>query len=440
MPADDAVDYHPLHLSAEVVAPATGLLVTYVADGSQAADLGILPGMVITHCADQTVSDQASLAALISAVGDASATLIVAAQPSVSGPNRMTMTGGTLGVAGLPAVAGETVALLPPASGVTFDVSVLLAKPRVLFERFLLEGRHAGYGQTALIPNPDQPGSFMLASEYAFDGGEDWGPQHYVVRQEYLLTATGPQAQRGSVLTPHAGGWTSWQRSAADNETIHITTNDDNGLPTTTDANMPLDGIPSYLATQLVVWLPQTVGTCIHYPLVAEGDAGVLHREALVAVAEEPLTVNGTEITALRWERRSYLRVTTTIWTDPTTGTIVKAEYGGGAESQISTQDAMLVAGQADGLLAPILYFDDTAPSLAEQIAAVADQADAAVAMAAENQAAATQAAQAVMQAMCDITHMAGLCGTDQATIQAAIEPVDARIGAALALLDAHHN
>ena len=211
---------------------------------------------------------------------------------------------------------------------------------------------------------------------------------------------------------------------------------DEHGLPITSQATLPRNGIPSYLATQLVSLLPQTVGTCIHYPLVSEGEARVLNLEALVAVAEEELEVNGHTINAIRWERRSVdTPAATTIWTDPTTALIVQAEYGGGAMSQVSNYDSMLADGQKDGLLTPILMLDHHVESLEEAVSKLADRADALIAQQTTNAGASSDDLHALYQDMCALTLSHELTGISQETIQAAIDPFGERIGAALSLL-----
>ena len=181
----------PLHMIPSLLPTATGLVITYIAEGSQAEQLGLQLGDIVTRYGSHTVTDQASLAAAIKASGDGSHVLVVTSRAEPQQQAEFAVVGGTLGVAGLAAINGQDVNLLPPTSDVVFDRHTTLPATRVLFERFLLDGKHAGYGQTALIPHPEQTGVFMLESEYAFDGGEDWGPQHYVVRQEYAFTDSG---------------------------------------------------------------------------------------------------------------------------------------------------------------------------------------------------------------------------------------------------------
>ena len=318
--------------------PATGLMAISIVAGSQAEEVGLRPGDVVVSYDGVAVTGLVELNAQKAASAAKETVEMVAIRRDRS---RVTFTirSGQIGVHLVAVKKGVPGRTLPPATGVRFDFSSLEGAKREEWYAFSLDGKtKVGFEHSILKL---AAGKLMLRREVAFDGGEQWGINHFDVT--VLATADRhPTAIATSFLNPItkwigrgrlSRGETGWRWLVKGPETEEVQKAGGEGVPR--------DLIPSYLVETLVSFMPRETGSCYHFRPLEEGMGTTGLRSALVAIGPEEIEHGGTKVKTVKYEQHRFGGgVTGTYWIGPDSR-VLRVDYGG-AQGTLTTKQAAL--------------------------------------------------------------------------------------------------
>ncbi len=311
--------------------PATGLLISSVAPGSQADAAGLRPGEVVVSYGGAPVPDQAALDAAKKAAQSAESVAVVVAGPE--GERTVDLAPGPVGVGVIPVRKGEPVAPLPPATVRSFDFSALAQAPVEDWYSVTFEGgAKVGFEHSRLSLSH---GKLLLRREVAFDGGEQWGLNH---RDVFVVAdaAPAPEAFATRFLAP-LGQFAADGRRAEDGRWV-ITRDSE---PVALDHPRDLPRIPTYLVESLALFLPREPGACFHFRPLVESGGSLSLASALVAVGEEEVAMPGGPARLFRVEQRSLGGAHGGIWWIGREGRIERTDYGGPVVFRCAREEAM---------------------------------------------------------------------------------------------------
>lgn len=346
--AEEAVT--PLQLVEAVMAepPATGLIVTGVGKGSQAAAAGILPGDVLTAYAGQRTK---TLEDLQLAKRVATQTRGAAVEVAVTRPDGSTATlpigTGQLGVEVLPVEEGVAATRLPPATDLTLEVDALRQRPLDAWFGFRFPpAPKLGFEHAVLQVIDDR---IELRHEVAFDGGRRWGLNHFVVT--VVMDASDPlRVREVTYVAPLAGFESKGTLAVAEDGTriwrtrwqgrdVESGQAQSGVRQSVVPTDLPI--VPSYFVHALASLLPKEAGNAIHFRPLSEGDGRPMLKSALVVVGQEALGDGESEVTVWRVEqRRAGGQVVGTYWVDDA-GRILRSDYGGPVAFRTSQAEAL---------------------------------------------------------------------------------------------------
>ncbi|MCZ7648736.1 MAG: PDZ domain-containing protein [Planctomycetota bacterium] len=314
--------------------PGTGLLVLFVAPDGQAAEHRMAVGDVLTHYAGKAVGALEDLQALAAEQrGEVEVGYLREGQART-----VKVKAGKLGVNLVPVKKGQATELRPPATEVTFDFSKLEGAPRDSWYDFQIGGKKVGFEHNRLTT---AGGRLMLRSTVAFDGGEQWGVNHF----EVLAVATA--RPRPQILETHftfvpTKVSTAGQRIGEPGQEPfkwHASFKGEKG-PTSLTSEAPANTMADYLITPLASFMPREKGACWHYTVLSEAEGAALLPAGLFAAELEDVKVGVETRSCMRYEVHSMGRVTRSIWVDEK-GQIVKNDYLG-AQSVLVSKEAAL--------------------------------------------------------------------------------------------------
>jgi len=316
--------------------PATGVLVTSVMPESAAAAAGLQPGAVIVKCAGNAVTDLDGLVAAVEAAEGGRRTTRLTYVDG-GGEHTVDVAAGRLGLTGLGVERGKPLRLRPPATGVTFDFSDLVDRPREQWLAFTVDGEHVGFEHHVMRREGD---TLVLDSEVAFTH-EQWGRQHFVVRTEAAADADATLERSRYAFVPTGfRGDLRVERTGDGAATLHAEqcAGDDR-----VTSERPVSGgaQSDYLATQLASWMPREVGACWHYDMVNIADGTPQGLSALRVKGREAIEIDGREVDAWRIEQHRMGAPGRVTWVDAE-GRVLRHDYGGGAAAVRSTREAAL--------------------------------------------------------------------------------------------------
>lgn len=318
---------------------ATGLLITGVGPETQADVLGMKPGdVIVVYDGHPTPSIGALRAAMQAVNTDALDVLVIRLDGS---EKAFTLVQGRIGVELTPVVKGKGLEPLPPATDVKFDFSSLAAAPHDDWYDFTLGGEHAGFEHgTNRLAN----GQLVMRREVAFDGGEQWGVNHFDVT--VVLTAEeAPQVVSFSFLNPVTGysGQGEISQSAAGQPILRYTHTADEGGPSTDEHLVPTDlpAIPSYVVETLACFMPREKGACFHYRSITDATGEIGRPEALWVVGEETITIGDTEVKTVKVQVRTARGGPSTAFWVNEKGRVVKADYKGAVTLAAKKEDCL---------------------------------------------------------------------------------------------------
>lgn len=321
--------------------PATGLLITKVVPGSQAADLALEPGQVIVAYGGAVTPDVARLReAMAGAAEKPSVTMEVVGIDGTK--HTLTAAPGPIGVQLTPVTKGKPVPPLPPATEVVFDFSSLAGRPHDDWYAFGMAGEgHCGF-EHAIVKLEE--GKLVMRREVAFDGGERWGVNHFVVSAVVTAEAT-PRLVSLSFENPVNGYVGEGKVEILEDGTLDWrfswrTTGDESG-EARRDLPQDLPAVPSYFVETLARFMPRQEGACLHFHPVMDSTGELGRPAALFVVGEEEVEVGGSTVKAWRIEQRHVGGSTsTTFWVNEH-GHVVRGDYGGPVTTAASREDAL---------------------------------------------------------------------------------------------------
>jgi len=319
---------------------ATGLLVTDVAPETQAAKLGIEPGdVIVTYDGHPTPSIPALQAAMKAVTTEALQVLVI----RVDGAEKtFTLEPGRIGVVLSPVVKGKGLEPLPAATGVKFDFSSLTETPHDDWYAFTVGGKQVGF-EHGLCKLED--GKLVMRREVAFDGGEQWGVNHFDVT--VVLTAEpAPRAVSFSFYNPITGysGQGELTTTDAGAAVVRYTHTADEGGPSTVEHPVPsgLPAWPSYVVETLACFMPREKGACVHYHSITDGSGGVdRHPSALRVEDEEELEIDGTTVKTVKVQIHSSRGGAGSAFWVNEQGRVVKADYSGAVTVAAKKEDCL---------------------------------------------------------------------------------------------------
>ncbi len=330
--------------------PATGLLVKFVSDGSQAQAQGIRPGDVLVSYGGTKVATLAALVEAKDALKESKEPIACALQRGAK-EIAVELQPGPLGVSLAPVEKGKPAGPLPRATLKQLDLSGLAVNTtREVWYRFSLDGKTQVGFEHGVLTRKD--GVLTLRHEVGFDGGERWGKNHQAVDVEVRTTTDGlvPWLTRYENLLNGWVGEGARFEAKGQAPSWAVAWPDVGGKPQTRKVALPRDLpiYPTYLVAALVEQLPRTVGTCIHYRPLNEGMGTVGLASALYVAAEEQIEHDGKQVATWRIELRELGGTTNTTWWVDGAGTALRIDYGG-ARVFLATREAVL-AGLPEGI------------------------------------------------------------------------------------------
>lgn len=308
----------------------SGLLITEILPNSQALRAGLKQGDIIVSYNDQAVT---SLEALATAKEGVQAghpcNMIIQRQ---SRAHNIDILGGSIGCHIYQVSAGKAIQLRPPQTPCQFDIKRIQQNPQILNQwyRFVIDGKHVGYEHIRLEHDP-QKHIIRSISEVAFDGGPQWGLNHFIV--SVSCDDQKPfRARSVSFHTPLSDFTASSKRITAATGGEHWSTTydykDERGTARSESFNIPLpsDGIPSYVVLQLASLLEREPGACFHFTSLVDGTGQRGMPSALIVDKRERLSIDGQDIDCTRCDSVS-LQGTSSAWLDDQ-HRIVQMQFG----------------------------------------------------------------------------------------------------------------
>jgi len=319
---------------ASVTPSATGLLVTRVFEGGEAARVGLSRGDIVTSYAGTLVRSIEELAAAVAAVQGAEAKV---GYVHDGRPVEITVKAGKLGVGGRKAEAGVAIVLVPPSTGAKPDFAALAKGPQEHWYAFTIGGKKVGLEWQRVSRAGDQ---VSFASEVCFDGEPQWSLQQFV---EENTLAIGPHL--APLRLRHAfplGDWVATAQAVdRDGRRLWSLVVIDEGKEKAAESSeLPAGALPDYVAGQLPAFLPRQAGACLHYRMLMAHSAATHGLHAIVAGDEEEIAVGAVRLRARRYEQRSAGGAGRVTWVAD--DVIVRQDYGNDTVAYLTTRDEAL--------------------------------------------------------------------------------------------------
>ncbi len=327
--------------------PATGLIVTGVGADSEAAHRGVRAGDVLT--AYDGVPTR-TLEALTKAKRVAAQTLGATVTLELTRPGgeavSLPIGTGVLGIQVLPVTKGRPATNLPPATAVTFAVDRLRSHPLDEWFGFRFPpAPKVGFEHGILTVEGD---AVHLRREVAFDGGRNWGLNHFDVTvtmdgadplkvrkvtyayplQNFQSTGRPVRREDGTLLW-----YTDW--TGRNEETGEAESGaEEIALPT----DLPI--VPSYFVEALASLVEKQDGACFHFRPLSEGDGVPGLKSALIVVKKEDVAEGDAHVGAWRVEQRRAGGQVVGVYWIADDGRTIRADYGGPVAYRRSKEEA----------------------------------------------------------------------------------------------------
>ena len=316
----------------------SGLLITEVLAKSQAERLGLKQGDIIVSYNNTNVETLHALAEAKKAVADGIPSSMVIQRDK--GARNIDIIGGSIGCHIYEVKAGQAIRLRPPATKCMFELQRLADQPAI-FENwyaFSIDGKHVGYEHISLEHVKEQS-LLRSKSEVAFDGGKQWGLNHFVVTVECDDKAPF-KARSVNFHTPLSKFTANSKRITRKTEHWETTFNyiDERGQKQQEQHRilLPDDGVPSYVVLQLASLLEREPGACFHFTSLVDGTGERGMPSALIVDKRETLNLNGKDIDCTRCDNVS-LQGSSSAWIDDH-NRIIKMQFGPNTFATLSSK------------------------------------------------------------------------------------------------------
>lgn len=314
--------------------PATGIVITMVAPESQADRAGVVVGDIFVSYNGVATPDIPALDEAKGTVGEKMEIEVVVV--GVGGKRTVLLAPGQIGVNGAPVKKGVATGALPEDTGVTFDFTRFGGEGVDEWFAFSLDGKTKVGFEHAKIRLVG--GKLILRREVAFDGGEEWGLNHFDVT---VVTEVSPVVD--VVMTRFENpltGWIGKGRLTTDDEGKRIWVKQ---WPETDEERTEIPGpvVPEYLVETLAALMPHEKGACFRYRPINEGMGTVGLPSALVVRGQEEIEFGLGKVKVWRVEGVVLGgAVAGTYWISDA-GQTLKVSYGGAFGTR-STKEAVL--------------------------------------------------------------------------------------------------
>lgn len=322
--------------------PATGLAVLQVVEGSEAARVGVRLGdVIVAYDGLATTTEDALARAKEAASAKERVTVVLVRADGARAEAEVAS--GPLGVRVAPVAKGEGVGPLPAATAVVLDWTALEKAPQDDWYTFHLgPGPKKGFEHARVSL---EGGRITMRREVAFDGGEQWGLNHFDVT--VVVTAEDPprlvSVRFENPVTAYVGvGEVAAREDGARELRFRWRQGaDDDAGERRTVLPPDLPVVAGYFVETLATFMPREQGVCLHLRPVVDGWGTLEVRTALVCAAKETVDLAGEETPAWRFEQRSLAgNVVGTYWVGET-GRVVASDYGGAQARRATKEEAL---------------------------------------------------------------------------------------------------
>ncbi|GEM_PF-4796809 len=317
----------PDDLLAKVMASptSTGLLVTDVDAGTQANTIGLASGDILVSYDGRPIPDPQALQAAIAAAKEKKTVALEVDRQGEARKFDLTV-GLKIGIAILPVQKGVAIDPLPPDSAPKLDWGRFDA-PGELWMSFYESGKKAGFEHVTWAR---KDGVLTLRHEVAFDGGEAWGLNHFLVDSELSTGERGGGLKsrfenplthlvsEGSVVNDPKAPSAGWETTITPPDTKE---------PEKVRRSAPGDLIPTYDILFVAQALPRAEGTAYRFSPVEEVTGKIMHSSALVVVGRQKAKLADRKLEGWQVEWRLIGRPANVYWLDDQ-GALLGVSYG----------------------------------------------------------------------------------------------------------------
>jgi len=184
----------------------------------------------------------------------------------------------------------------------------------------------------------------VMRREVAFDGGAEWGVNHFDVT--VVLTAeAAPQMVSFSFYNPITGYSGEGVRAKAveGHAILRYTHTAHVGGPTTVEHPLPgdLPAIPTYVVETLACFMPREKGACFHYRPITDGSGEIGRPSALVVHGEEEVEIGDATLKAVKVQIHAFGGAPSSAFWVSEAGRVVKADYTGAVSTAAAKEDCL---------------------------------------------------------------------------------------------------
>jgi hypothetical protein len=321
--------------------PATGLLVTNSVPGTQAHTAGIAVGDIVLSYDGVAAKSIAELSAAKEAAAEKEK--IACSVRKASGETvEVTLAPGPLGLNLTPVTKGEPAGVLPPDTGAVLDPSSI--GDRDEWFAFEMGGGHIGYEHVVVKVAGDV---LHVTHEVAFDGGDQWGLNHMLVRAT-IRCGTTVEPLTLDFNYPRTD-WKASGRLARDAEGHAVWRGTRDAMGEADGEAQPFENrlrpgassVPTYLVTEIARLMPQEKDACFRFRPIGDTDGSGMLPAALVCTGSEELDLGEKKVATWKYEQRQLGGSTTaSYWVDGERN-IVRANYNGPVATLATKEKAL---------------------------------------------------------------------------------------------------
>ncbi len=315
--------------------PATGLLVTMVIEGMPARAADIKPGDVLVSYGGDGIAERADLQAAVEARAEEDAVEVALVR---SGRQRtVRVAAGRLGVQTVPVSDGQPIEARPHKSPVRFDLDRLPDGEEWM--SFRLDGGHVGF---ECHRHQRRGNTLVLDYEVAFDGGAEWGLNHFVVNVVLAFMRGRPEARSVRFENPLSGWITNGRLEKEGRTRRWVSSIKGPSGSEQNEVRVTADLLPSYAVSTLPMIIVPREGACLHYTPLNEGLGVPAPPAGLLCAGKD--TVQGAP--AWRFESHSFGERAGVTFVDDA-GRIVRLGFGGPVAEPCARADALAGVNEA---------------------------------------------------------------------------------------------
>ena len=300
--------------------PATGLVVTFVAEDSQAGKVGLRSGDVIVSYGGVATP---TLPRLVQVIGEQEKERRVEIRFFRDGKEEKAIVeGGRLGAGLLPVEKGKP---LTRPEETSYEPNFAPLKSGETYYNFTIEGAKQGFQRDHVAVAGDRI-TFDRTTRFQL------GEQSVYPRMRLTL-------RRDRYLTLESLTFTAGDEKVGELKRVGNRLKGEHGGEPV-DLEAPANVIPSWAVDLVAQTMPRKVGACLYYTILDEGSFTLSPRFELVCAALEKVNLGEREVDAYRYDEQRFNQVVTRRWVTAD-GNLVQMEYGGPIAARTNVQDAL---------------------------------------------------------------------------------------------------